>query len=131
MSKFYILLFVLICNIAEGQKISIRGVVTDSTGSFLPSATVMLLKQADSSLVNFTVTNTQGMFELKHVERLPYFLKVTFVGYKTYTTEIQTPAPSVAFIDLGTVKMSVAKTTLDEVVIEDRIPVIVKQDTIE
>ena len=49
------------------QKFSIQGEVSDSTGAWLPSATVMLLNPADSSLVNFTVTNEQGHFEFKNV----------------------------------------------------------------
>jgi hypothetical protein len=131
MVKICLIALLLVSNIALGQKLSITGVVTDTVSTFLPSATVMLLHKADSSLANFTITNQQGYFELKNVDRIPYFLKVTFVGYKTYTMEVQPPASSLTSIDLGKLKMEVAKTTLDEVVIEDRIPVVVKQDTIE
>src|SRR5688572_6597927 len=88
MRQVYFIL-ILISNIAVAQKFSIQGAVSDSTGTWLPSATVMLLNPADSSLVNFTVTNEQGHFEFKNVARVTYMLKVTFVGYKTYSKDIK------------------------------------------
>ncbi|WP_276374607.1 outer membrane beta-barrel protein [Chryseolinea sp. H1M3-3] len=131
MRKIYLLPLCLLANLAFGQKLTIHGVVADSAGTLLPAATVMLLKQADSSLVNFTTSDEQGIFKLTRVDRIPYYLKVTFVGYKTYTKEIDLRDNSDASIDLGILKMIVAKTTLDEVVVEDHIPVVVKKDTIE
>ncbi len=129
MKQVYFIL-VLISNVAVAQKFSIRGEVSDSTGAWLPSATVMLLNPADSSLVNFTVTNEQGHFELKNVARITYLLKVTFVGYKTYSKDIQSDA-SAPTLDLGVLSMQAAKTMLDEVVVSEKVPVVVKRDTIE
>ena len=129
MKQVYFIL-ILISNVAVAQKFSIQGEVSDSTGAWLPSATVMLLNPADSSLVNFTATNEQGHFEFKNVARVTYLLKVTFVGYKTYSKDIK-PDASVPTLDLGILKMQVAKTMLDEVVVSEKVPVVVKRDTIE
>jgi outer membrane receptor protein involved in Fe transport len=129
MKKLYLLL-ILISNLAIAQKISVKGQATDTTGNALPGATVMLLSVKDSTLVNFGVTNTQGAFELKNIAANEYLLKVTFVGYKTYSATI-TPPSTGAVVELGALKMQVAQTKLDEVVVAERIPVVMKQDTIE
>jgi hypothetical protein len=129
MKKLYIL-FILIANIAVAQKITVKGQVSDSTGTVLPSATVMLLSPKDSSLVNFGVTNAQGQFELRNIVRDEYWLKVTFVGFKTYSAAVTPPATG-DVVEMGMLKMKVAQTKLDEVVVAERIPVVVKKDTIE
>src|SRR5688572_10204672 len=124
---YFVLIF--ISNVAVAQKFSIYGNVADSSGTKLSSATVMLLNPADSSLLNFTVTDVQGHFEFKNIARTAYLLKVTFVGYKTYSKDIR--ESTAQSLDLGTLQMSVARTTLDEVVVSEKVPVVVKQDTIE
>src|SRR5688572_20289024 len=129
MKQVYFIL-ILISNAAVAQKYSIQGEVSDSTGAWLPSATVMLLNPADTSLVNFTVTNDQGHFEFKNVARATYLLKVTFVGYKTYSKDIR-PDGSAPTLDLEILKLQAAKTMLDEVVVSEKVPVVVKRDTIE
>jgi hypothetical protein len=52
------------------------------------------------------------------------------VGYKTHSENIQPPT-SGSVVNLGILKLHVSRTTLDEVVIAEKIPVVVKQDTIE
>jgi len=124
------LLLLFLSQFALGQKINISGRVADTTGTALPGATVMLLNTADSSLVNFGLTNPQGVFEIKGVNNVAYFLKVTFVGYKTYSQTLQ-PSTGGNAIQVGMLKLRPAVTKLDEVVVEDVVPVVVKKDTIE
>src|SRR5688572_415238 len=90
----------------------------------------MLLSASDSSLVHLGVSNTQGAFELKNISLAHYLLKITFVRYQPHSENIRPPT-SGSVVNLGTLKMHVARTTLDEVVIAEKIPVVVKQDTIE
>ncbi|MGC3947307.1 MAG: outer membrane beta-barrel protein [Chryseolinea sp.] len=114
---------------AAAQKMNIRGHVTDSVRTPLPGATVILLQPTDSTLVNFGVTNAQGDFSL-NVPRSRYLLKVTFVGQRTHS-EIVDPPSSANEVVLKPIALTEAKTQLDEVVVEDIIPVVVKKDTIE
>ena len=122
MKQVYFIL-ILISNVAFAQKFSIQGAVSDSTGAWLPSATVMLLNPADSSLVNFTVTNEQGHFEFKNVARVTYLLKVTFVGYKTYSKDIK-PDASAPTLDLGILKIQAAKTILTKSLFRKKYPLL-------
>lgn len=130
MKLLFICFLLCITNLTIAQKFSIKGNVADSTRTPLPSATVMLLSAKDSSLVNFDVTNHLGIFEIKNIPAADYLLKVTFVGYKTYSKHIQPPS-SGSVIDVGNLRMKVSQTKLEEVVISEKIPITVKKDTIE
>lgn len=80
-----LLLFIGVTGNALAQKFSVKGQVTDTLSSPMPSSTVMLLSAKDSVLVNFGVTDLQGNFEIKNVNAGDYLLKVTFMGFATYT----------------------------------------------
>ncbi|NOS56362.1 MAG: TonB-dependent receptor, partial [Cyclobacteriaceae bacterium] len=132
MKRIYILIVLLsIVQISVAQKFSIKGQVTDSTKSALPSSTVMLLSQKDSTLVNFGVSDKTGLFEIKNVSVGDYFLKVTFVGYATYQKRISAVGAG-GDINVGSIKMIPQDRELEELVIKgEKAPVTVKRDTIE
>lgn len=123
-------LAVFISSPALAQKMNILGQVADSLGSPLPGATVIVLKPADSTLVTFAVTNGKGAFSLNGLSRSSYLLKITFVGQRTYSATVDPPI-SGNDVQLGAIRMREASTQLDEVVVEDVVPVVVKTDTIE
>src|SRR6188768_2697372 len=128
-------LLVLICISATplvmAQKISIKGQVLDSASNTLSYATVMLLSPKDSPPINFGTTNPEGFFEIKNINHAEHLLKITFVGYKTYSAVIN-PADGKDVVELGAIKMEVALTRLDELVVQaEQAPVVVKHDTIE
>lgn len=129
-----ILLFsltIMTAQLAVAQKFSIKGEILDTVGKPLPSATVLLLSATDSSLVNFGVSDAQGIFELKSVAPAGYLFKITFVGYRTFTKKI-TPPVSGNIVELGKIRMEPANEELGEVTVEaERIPVRVMKDTIE
>jgi hypothetical protein len=116
---------------ASAQKISIRGQLTDSTGAALPSATVLLLSVKDSSLVNFGVSNAQGLFELKNVSRAEYLFKVTYIGFAPLMIRVSAK-PEETVVDLGSLAMQPESKLLEGVTVQaERAPVVVKKDTIE
>lgn len=115
----------------NAQKFSIKGQMVDTLQAPLPSATVMLLNPKDSSLVNFGVTNAAGSFEIKNVNKGTYQLKVSYVGFGTFTKIFATPETG-AVVELGRMQLRPARTDLDEVVIQaEKNAVTVKMDTIE
>ena len=135
MKKYFTLIILLGITVSAtlGQKFSIKGQVTDTLSSALPSSTVMLLNLKDSSLVNFGVSDSKGYFEIKNVNKGEYLLKITFVGYANYTKRITTPTDAaVPVIEVGRIKMAPQARQLDEVVVQgEKNPVTVKKDTIE
>lgn len=129
--KKLLYLFLFTSQVALAQKITITGQLKDTTNVALPSATVLLLNPRDSSLLNFGLTNQQGMFEIKNVARQEYLFKVTFVGYGPLMKKV-TPSPDQSVVDLGILQMQPAIKQLGEITVEaERAPVTIKKDTIE
>ena len=113
-----------------GGRFTLKGVVTDTTGAVLPAATIMLLLPADSSLTNFGRSNKEGAFEMKNLKRIPYLLKISYVGYIPFQTEVVPANGEVT--DLGKLKMKVLQKELYEVVIKTaRAPLSIRGDTVE
>ncbi len=132
MNKLLVIIaLILLTQIAVAQKFSITGTVTDTIKSPLPSSTVMLLNPKDSTLINFGVTDTKGLFEIKGVSQGDYLLKITFVGYASFDRKISATGNS-QVVNLGLIKMEPQNMQLGEVVIKgEKAPVTVKRDTIE
>jgi len=131
MKKKYFAFLILFSNIALAQKVTIKGQLTDSLGT-LPSATILLLQQKDSSLVQFGVSNADGLFEIKNISRGDYLFKVTFVGYTPHMIKISARPEERPEINLGQILMRPKSKQLHEVVVKgEKDPVTVKRDTIE
>jgi len=123
---FLVLCFGLLA--ANAQRFSIKGVVADSASAPLEWATVALLAAQDSSLVNFATTDSKGGFEIKGVGDGKYVVQISFVGYTTYSRAIDLKE----HLDMGSIVMEPQSNNLNEVLVtSDRIPVMVKKDTIE
>lgn len=131
MKKIAVALLVFATQASLAQKVNLKGQLTDSLGT-LPSATILLLQQKDSSLVQFGVSNSEGIFEIKNIGRGDYLFKVTFVGYASYAQKISVRPENGAVMDLGKIKMRPKSKQLNEVVVKgEKDPVVVKRDTIE
>ena len=124
-------LFVILAGSTSAQKFTIKGQLADSTGT-LAGATILILQQKDSSLVQFGVSNANGLFEIKNISQGDYLFKITFVGYASYAQKLS-PRPANGFeINLGKIKMYPKSSQLNEVVVKgEKDPVTVKRDTIE
>ncbi|NUO02091.1 MAG: TonB-dependent receptor [Saprospiraceae bacterium] len=123
---FLMLYLGLLC--ANAQRFSIKGMVADSASAPLEWATVALLAAQDSSLVNFATSDAKGGFEIKGVGGGSYVVQISFVGYTTYSRAIELKEN----LDMGSIVMEPQSNNLNEVLVtSDRIPVMVKKDTIE
>jgi iron complex outermembrane receptor protein len=91
----------------DDVKYSLSGVVSDESGNPLPGATVIL----ETTYLG-TSTGIGGTFSFSSVREGSYLLKVSFMGYKTYSEEIEVK-------DNLIVNITLAQTTIvaDEVVV--------------
>lgn len=122
---------VLTAQALYAQKITVKGKLVDSAGGALPMATILFLNPKDSTLVNFGVTDKEGVFEVKNLNRAAYIFKVTYISQAPLFINIS-PKADEEVIDLGVQKMQPASTMLGEVQIRgERAPVTIKKDTIE
>lgn len=92
----------------------ISGVVLDSvTASALPFANITLHSNSDSSFITGSSSDIEGEFELNNIAEGDYYLKVSFVGYKTkYIPNLKITNGSQK-IDLGRITLSKLTYELD------------------
>ena len=114
---------------AQSSRVDIEGVIADTLEAPLAGASVVLLNAADSSLVSFGTTRSDGVFRLRRVKPGSYTLQVAFLGFAPYSKPLDVDNEPV---DLGMIVLSTAVSELDALVITaEYIPMVVKKDTLE
>ncbi|QEE48180.1 outer membrane beta-barrel protein [Flavobacterium alkalisoli] len=129
-SSLLLFLFLMFSTFCFSQSITLKGVVTDNTDYPLESATVYLTSVKDSTLVDYTITNKSGNWEMKirQVDN-PVNLKISFVGLANYSKQYESLTQD---IDFGKIVLEDQSTELSEVVIEGEVPPVrIKSDTLE
>lgn len=116
--------------ILHAQKLHINGKISDSEKKAIENATVYLLKQKDSSIVNYTATNKEGKFSLKIDDiKEPSILKIDADKLSSYSKKFEKIDQSLSLGDIQLEKQSIVNN-IDEVKITAS-PVKIKKDTIE
>lgn len=127
--KFWLLFFVVSNLLLNAQKLSIDGKVLNFEKKPIENVTVYLLKQKDSSIVNYTPTNSEGKFSLKTDELSEAtILKIDAEKYITYSKSFDIIKQSVSLGEIELEKNSFQN--IEEVKITAS-PVKIKKDTIE
>ncbi len=112
------------------SRVTIKGVVADTTGELTAFATVMLLNPKDSTLLNFTRSGNEGEFSFKNVKNSPYLLKVSYIGHLPLQQYL--PASTTETNDVGTLKIKPITAELLEVVVRAaKSTLSIRGDTIE
>jgi hypothetical protein len=115
-----------------GQQGIIKGMAFDTlTKQPVVSATITLLKQKDSSLVSFTMTDAKGQFTFSGVANGAYRLMVTHVNYHN-SNRFVTIDNDHREIDLGQLVLIDKSKMLDEVTVTaEAPPVTLVGDTVQ
>ncbi|MBL0048091.1 MAG: TonB-dependent receptor [Bacteroidetes bacterium] len=116
------------CNLfAQGHKL--HGTVLDENKEALPYASVSLLQPSDSTLAFYGISNTDGFFEIRTISSGNYILQIAYLGKQTLYRTIEIPGLSE---QLGVLELKASTVSLKAAQIEaERIPILIKQDTIE
>lgn len=110
-------------------QMTIRGRVIDTLQAPLAIASVFLLDDADSTLMDFVRSEEDGSFIFKNVSRRSYILKLNYVGFLPVQIFISNEKKE---IDLGNIELSPISKELFEVIIrEAKAPLTMRGDTIE
>ena len=118
MKKIITLIFSLSTILSFGQALesyTVKGVVLDSNKAILPYTTVVLLSQKDSTLVNYSVSNDFGIFEMVKVKPANYIMQLSYMGYKTYSKKVSVNG-LIPIVDLGVLTLVSNTSVLDELV---------------
>ncbi len=107
----------------------VKGIVLDSLTQLpIQYATVSVLRVKDTSLISYTVTDKNGAFTLRNLREEQSRLLITHVGHQGLHVSLDFKKGQL--IDLG--KLYLTNKTLAEVIVKgERIPVVIKKDTIE
>jgi len=115
--------------ILSAQTGAVKGKLVDSASQLLTNATVSVLVRKDSSLVNYTLSDIKGRFEIKNLAVGDYHLFASFSGFEVYQKIFSVTADK-RIVDLGTITMQPEYKTLTGVVVTDASPVKMNGDTI-
>lgn len=132
-SIFTLSLFLLTIIAAQAQKAdgSIKGKLMDTAAKApIENATVSILQAKDSSLVTFTLSNKQGVFEVKGLTEGEYRVLVSSKGFSEFKKTVAVTAAN-KNIDLGNLSVEKDYKTLEGVVVTNESPIVVKNDTIQ
>jgi iron complex outermembrane recepter protein len=90
--RHFIFLPLLFCllyiNPLSAQGVSLKGLVTESSGEAIAYATIILKSAQDSSLVKADITDDLGRFTLENIYQGRYFLEASFIGMNSYTSDV-------------------------------------------
>lgn len=124
--SIFIFLFLLIQQLHAQQQI--QGVVVDQADNTgLENASVVLL-DTDSIMRYFTRADQKGNFQLNKVTPGNYLFIITYPKFEIYSQKIDLSEKTV---QLDSIKISSQSNLLEEVVVNQRIPIKIKGDTIE
>ena len=131
MKNLSLLIFIgLFPFILLAQSGSVKGKLLDTTSrQTLSNATISILQKKDSSLLNYTLSDSKGSFEIKNIPIGAYQLFVSFTGYEVYKKSFTISTDKLVF-DLGIINMQHEFKTLTGVVVSDASPVKMNGDTI-
>ena len=131
MPKFYFLLLFITTCVFSQNTIAIKGKILEkSTQVPLESATVYLTSVKDSTVIDYTITDKNGMFKMETRKmNKPVFLKVSYMGYQSFQQEQESIAESK---DFGIIRLEENANNLNEVIVKSEAPPIrIKKDTLE
>ncbi len=110
------------------KRVTIAGIVLDTTEKPLIAATVVLLQLPDSSFAEYGLTTDLGEFRLEGKRDSSYLLQISYLGYSSYQKKI-TPKQDTSF---GKIILQERANTLDGIEVNaEHIPVRMKGDTLE
>lgn len=115
-----------VCLLAQSN--TIKGVIVDTTGQVLSSATISVLQKRDSSLVGYTISDSRGSFEIKDLSAGDYLVFISFTGYEIYKASFSI-SPNKRVADFGFIMLWPEYKTLSGVTVTES-PVRMNGDTI-
>lgn len=135
MRRLALLILILFPVVLFAQKKtgSIKGILYDSINDYaLQSASVTVYKQADSSIVEFQLANTQGEFDIKNIPaKTALYCMISYTGYRPLIREFQLDTLNM-LTNFGKLFLThQGKDELDEVVVKAVQPLRMNGDTLE
>ncbi len=108
-----------------GQKVALHGQIHDSVNQPVPYTNLIATPQIDNHETTFAIADGEGLYKLKLEKGVPYHIGITSLGFSALNDTVQ--------ISKNTQKSYLLKQSyeeLEQVVIEAKMAMIVREDTI-
>lgn len=128
MIKYYKTLFFTICLISEltiAQSIHVTGIVKDSLLNPLAFTNIIAKPLSKNIDMTFAITDESGNYKLKLKKNEVYNITISYLGFETLSFKLKAENNIIKNIFLK----KLAKQ-LDEIIVIQKIPILIKQDTI-
>lgn len=120
------LFITLIPGLSYGQY-TVRGVVTDTEDEPLSLATVVLLSATDNTLIEGEIADLDGGFELIMDQSESFILRISMVGFATFTSEPFQLSESDPLRDFGTIVLQTGNLQLESIRVTAERPFIIRE----
>lgn len=124
MKKICCLLLIIFPFLTQAQTVVFTGKITDSLNNPLTSANI-IADPIDEGSIAFAFSNTQGDYKLSLIKNKSYRLTVSYLGYRPDTLRVEANQEKTINFQLKE-----ENSSLDEVIINYRQPIVIKEDTI-
>ncbi|MDD2798690.1 MAG: TonB-dependent receptor [Bacteroidales bacterium] len=110
-----------------------NGRIIDGTAKIpIEGVTVRLIKEENSTFLDGTTTDKNGIFTLKNIPIGTYQLKFSYIGYSDFTHTIRFISSSKPQLNLGSITLTENSVLLNETtVVGKAVEMVVKEDTLE
>lgn len=125
MAKWLFLVFGFIYSptVLFAQEYSIKGKIVNEKQEPLSFVNVLLQREKDSTIVQGTSSNQNGVFDIQDIKSGDYLIKISYIGYNIYQKLIDIKSD----LDLGTIVLAEKRQELGEVTITGKRPHIEKR----
>lgn len=124
-TKLTILLFLIGLSSLIAQEVQLKGEVFDSLQNPLPYTNIIATPLSENQEITFAITDEQGRYKLKLPKATTHHLEITHMGFSKVTDTI--------ILEKNTTRnytLIESAESLEEVIIKQKMAVVVKDDTI-
>jgi len=125
---FYCLIYIssfLISFTTKAQETKLLGRVKDTMNLSLENTNILAIPLSQEAKIKFSITDANGNYQLKLQKDQPYRIEISYLGYQKITDTIQLSQETIRNYTLIPSSQS-----LEEIILTERIPVKVREDTI-
>ncbi len=101
--QFFLFAFILLFSVniyAQSKTVIVAGIINDTNGKPIEGAIVSIVSGKDSSIIKALISETNGRFEAEKINPGIYFIKVSHVGYETYSGNLLTVDASAITVNI-------------------------------
>jgi hypothetical protein len=130
MRRILLFVFLIIACLKGFSQTTVKGKLVDTlTDQKIPKALVTIIDYKDSTLIQFTRTNTEGVFEIPNIPNGKYVILISHPMFAGYSDELNVKGEPT--LDMGNIQLLSEENLLKELTVLSSDAIKIKGDTIE